>query len=156
VYRLLSLLVLFAVANTALASVFGEHVRGAAVSDQYPQKLNVKRFSDVKVDDMTCEWENAGGFEVKTDRGNYAFSKFRLAPGAIMVSCAGKQPFYIFSLPTSYLGVDAAEGDVGVWFGEKKDRYGCEGYAACDQVDIIQVYRNADNVGDEEKKLQSW
>jgi hypothetical protein len=156
VYRFLSLLVLLLAANSALASVLGEHVRGTAVSDQYPQKLSVKRFTDVRVDDMACEWENAGGFEVKTDRGNYKLKSFMLAPRAIKVFCSGKQPFYIFSLPPSYLGMDAAEGDVGVWFGDKKQRYGCEGYTGCDQVHIIHLYRHADQVTDEEKNLQSW
>ena len=154
--KLLSLLCIFSIGQVAQGSVFGEHSRGAAVMEKYPQTLSVSRFAGARVDDMDCDWKNAGRMDVNTDRGNYSFRSFIIAPSAIKVLCEGKRPFYIFALPPRYLGANARNGDVGVWFGDKKDRYGCEGYTGCDKVHIIQTYHNKKTVDNEQPELQEW
>ena len=161
VLRVCSLLMMVGLANTAQASVFGEHVRSANASENYPHILSVGRFSEAMVDDKTCEWEHAGSVEIKTDRGNYDLGSYVVAPDAIAVLCAGKQPFYIFNIPVKYLGSSARKGDVAVWFGAKKDRYGCEGYIGCDKVYVLEVYHareevNTDADAGQEAELQSW
>ncbi len=63
----------------------------------------------------------------------------------------------MFELPPKYLEEGAREGDVGVWFGERKDRYGCEGYAACDKVHVLETYYlSDDNDNNDDEALESW
>lgn len=152
--RFFPLLVVMCFSQLATASVFGNLVRGADVAESYPSKITVTRFSGAQVDDMQCEWKNAGGYDLTTDRGNTHLNSFPLAPNVIEIYCDGKKPFMIFNLSEKYLSADAQEGDVGIWFGGTKDRYGCEGYNGCDKVHVLELYRNA-QAGPEDG-LQAW
>ena len=157
ILSLLPMLVLLS-ASPAQASVFGEHVRGDSASDKYPEKLVVGRFSEAVIGDMTCEWENAGSFALKTDRGNIDISSYTIAPSAIKVSCEGKQPFYAFDVPAKLLDGGASEDAVGLWFGKVKDREGCEGYIGCDKVHVLHTYHSAEKIVEQapEEELQAW
>lgn len=147
--------------SAAQASVFGEHIRGGDGEghDKYPKKLVINRFSEAQVGDMTCEWEHAGSFDVKTDRGNYSITSFLVSPSAVKVMCEGKRPFYVFDLPPRYLDAEANDGDVGVWFGKFAERDGCQGYSGCDKVHVLKMYSNAENIAKREHKaeaLEEW
>lgn len=140
------------------ASIFGDYVRSSATSEKYPSHITITRFSGVQLEDKTCEWKNAGGFELKTDRGNIDLSSYRIAPNAIDIVCAGKQPFLVLNLPPKYLNGHAQEGDVGIWFGVLKDRYGCEGYVGCDKVHVLETYHQLEKNSKDRPRveLEEW
>ncbi|WP_101759037.1 hypothetical protein [Oceanicoccus sp. KOV_DT_Chl] len=156
--RLLSLCALLVVASGVQASVFGKHVRAAGVDEKFPEQITISRFSTAMVNDMACEWEGAGSLELRTDRGNVDLSNFGFSPSVVKVSCEGKKPFYVVAVDPNYLGANAAEGDIGLWFGEVKDRYGCEGYHGCDKVHVLHTYRAPENIVPvtSNGSLQSW
>ncbi|MEE8057208.1 MAG: hypothetical protein V3T17_05160 [Pseudomonadales bacterium] len=154
--RFLTLFVVIGLVNTVQASVFGEHVRSADTADKYPEKLVVGRFSEAVVGNTACDWENAGSIALKTDRGNIDISSYRIAPIAIKISCQGKRAFYVIKLPPKYLQGNAQEGDVGIWFGNYKERYGCEGYIGCDKVHVLHTYHSSENINEPEGELQGW
>ncbi len=154
--RFIPLLLVVFLPQASLASVFGELIRGADVSDNYPSTLAVGRFSEALVDDKSCDWEHADDFHIKTDRGNYKLSSYTLAPDAIKVICEGKQPFYMFNIPAKYLGKKASKGDVAVWFGKEKDRAGCEGYVGCDKVQVLELYHAVEPGEEKPQELQAW
>jgi hypothetical protein len=156
VLRFIPLLVVVTLSQVGLASVFGEHTRGADVSDNYPETLSVGRFSEALVNDKTCAWEHAGDTDLKTDRGNYDLSSYTVAPDAIKIMCEGKRPFYMFNIPAKYLGQNAIKGDVGVWFGKEKDRAGCEGYVGCDKVHVLELYHTVEAGAGKADELQDW
>jgi hypothetical protein len=163
VFRLLSRLALLAVficSTAAQASVFGEYTRADSVDEKYPQQLQIKHFSKATVDGMSCRWKNAGHFELKTDKGNTTLAKNYMSPNTIKVNCEGKQPFYVVDVSRQLLNRGASKGSVGVWFGDTKDRYGCEGYNGCDSVQVIETYvttkSNANGQSSSETALEQW
>ncbi len=52
----------------AQASVFGDYRRGDDAPDQYPERLQLARFDDARVDDRACPWHNAGRGVCPQDR----------------------------------------------------------------------------------------
>ncbi len=154
--RFIPLLLVVSLSQVTVASVFGEHSRGADVSENYPSTLSVGRFSEAQVDDMTCDWEHADDIHIKTDRGNYKLSSYTVAPDSIKIICEGKRPFYMFNIPAKYLGQAAIKGDVGVWFGKEKDRAGCEGYVGCDKVHVLELYHTVEAGKEKSEELQDW
>ncbi|ARN73402.1 hypothetical protein [Oceanicoccus sagamiensis] len=154
--RFIPLLVAVSLSQLSQASVFGEHSRGAEVSDNYPASLAVGRFSEALVDGKSCDWEHADDIHLKTDRGNYKLSSYTVAPDSIKILCEGKRPFYMFNIPAKYLGPAAQQGDVAVWFGKEKDRAGCEGYVGCDKVHVLELYHTVVEGKEGAEELQDW
>ena len=154
--RFITLFVVLGLVNTVQASVFGEHVKSASSPENYPETLSIGRFSEALVGELSCDWKNAGGMELKTDRGNIDISSFMVAPAAIKVSCEGKPSFYVIKIPPQYLGGNAKKGDVAVWFGNYQEREGCEGYIGCDKVHVLHTYHSSENVSQQGSERQEW
>ena len=146
-YRISLILLLVAVSSSLQAGVHGEFIRGEAVDSKYPQSIIIPRFSSATVDEMTCKTDAKSKVEIKTDRGNFSVGRsWLIGNNAVKIKCEGKAAFYVLDIPSKYHSDKVLKGDVVVWFGDYKDRYGCEGYTGCDKVHVLHTYHSNENI----------